>query len=247
MLRDNLAIQIDENVPDMVVGDPGRLRQILLNLVNNAIKFTERGRVLVHASATPGEHDHVEVRFSVSDTGIGIHRDSMDKLFQSFSQVDTSTTRRYGGTGLGLAIAKQLSELMGGHIGVESEPGVGTTFYCQPPFQRASLAPETVAALSRYEWPGNVRQLQNVIASLAVHGPKRGRVPPSLLPAHIARSAISPAATFEAARADFERRFVLAALARAGGQRARAARALGVTRQGLAKMLRRLRIEAEVG
>jgi DNA-binding NtrC family response regulator/tetratricopeptide (TPR) repeat protein len=112
---------------------------------------------------------------------------------------------------------------------------------------RASLAPETVAALSRYEWPGNVRQLQNVIASLAVHGPKRGRVPPSLLPAHIARSAISSAATFEAAREDFERRFVLAALAKAGGQRARAARALGVTRQGLAKMLRRLRIEAEVG
>jgi DNA-binding NtrC family response regulator/tetratricopeptide (TPR) repeat protein len=108
---------------------------------------------------------------------------------------------------------------------------------------RASLAPETVAALTRYEWPGNVRQLQNVIASLAVHAPRRGRVPPSLLPVHIARTAISPGATFDAAREDFERRFVSAALARAGGQRAKAARALGVTRQGLAKMMRRLRIE----
>ena len=137
-----LAIQIDENVPDGVIGDPGRLRQILLNLVNNAIKFTERGRVLVHASATPGDGDRIDVRFSVSDTGIGIPPESMEKLFQSFSQVDASTTRRFGGTGLGLAIAKQLTELMGGHIGVESEPGVGTTFYCQLPFRRAALAPE---------------------------------------------------------------------------------------------------------
>jgi two-component system response regulator HydG len=111
---------------------------------------------------------------------------------------------------------------------------------------RASLAPETLVALTRYDWPGNVRQLQNVIASLAVHAPRRGRVMPSLLPAHLVRSAAPAAATFDAAREDFERRFVLAALAQCGGQRGRAARALGITRQGLAKMLRRLRIDAEV-
>jgi DNA-binding NtrC family response regulator len=111
---------------------------------------------------------------------------------------------------------------------------------------RASLAPETLVALTRYDWPGNVRQLQNVIASLAVHAPRRGRVMPSLLPAHLVRSTAPTLATFDAAREEFERRFVLAALAQCGGQRGKAARALGMTRQGLAKMLRRLRIDGEV-
>ena len=108
---------------------------------------------------------------------------------------------------------------------------------------RASLAPETITALTRFDWPGNVRQLQNVIASLAVHAPRRGRVPPSLLPAQVAKSTALNETTFDAAREEFERRYVTAALARAGGQRARAARAIGVTRQGFAKMLKRLRLE----
>ena len=108
---------------------------------------------------------------------------------------------------------------------------------------RATLGPETVTALTRYEWPGNVRQLQNVLASLAVHAPRRGRVPASLLPAQIARTARAGPQTFDAARAEFERRFIAAELARAGGQRARAARALGVTRQGLAKMMKRLKLD----
>ncbi len=107
----------------------------------------------------------------------------------------------------------------------------------------AVLSTEAVAALARYDWPGNIRELQNVIASLAVHAPRRGRILPSLLPAHIARYGASSATTFETARQEFERRFVRAALAGAGGKRARAARALGVSRQGLAKMLRRLRID----
>jgi transcriptional regulator with GAF, ATPase, and Fis domain len=107
----------------------------------------------------------------------------------------------------------------------------------------AVLSSEAVAALARYDWPGNVRELQNVIAALAVHAPRRGRILPSLLPAHIARNGATSAATFESARQEFERRFVRAALAGAGGQRARAARVLGVSRQGLAKMLRRLRID----
>jgi DNA-binding NtrC family response regulator/tetratricopeptide (TPR) repeat protein len=108
---------------------------------------------------------------------------------------------------------------------------------------RATLGPETVTALTRYEWPGNIRQLQNVLASLAVHAPRRGRVPASLLPAQIARTAKAGPQTFDDARAEFERRFIAAELARAGGQRARAARALGVTRQGLAKMMKRLKLD----
>jgi two-component system, NtrC family, response regulator AtoC len=107
----------------------------------------------------------------------------------------------------------------------------------------ATLTAETVAALARYDWPGNVRELQNVVASLAVHAPRRGRILPAMLPAHVARSSMASATSFEAARYDFERRFVRAALAQAGGQRTRAARALGVSRQGLAKMLNRLGIE----
>ena len=110
----------------------------------------------------------------------------------------------------------------------------------------ATLTPETLAALARYDWPGNVRELQNAVASLAVHAPRRGRMLPSMLPMHIASAATAVSAqgqTFEAAREEFERRYVRAALARAGGHRSRAARALGVSRQGLAKMLNRLRID----
>jgi two-component system response regulator HydG len=107
---------------------------------------------------------------------------------------------------------------------------------------RATLAPDAVAALARYDWPGNVRELQNVIAWMAVHSPTRGRVGLSGLPEHVAHGGVIPAGSLEAAKEEFERRFVKAALASAGGQRARAARALGVTRQGLAKMMRRLGI-----
>jgi DNA-binding NtrC family response regulator len=110
---------------------------------------------------------------------------------------------------------------------------------------RATLAPETVAALTRYDWPGNVRELQNAVASLAVHGPRRGRITPGTLPHQVARAAPIEEMSFEAAREAFERRYVRAALARAGGHRSRAARALGVSRQGLAKMLRRLGLEQE--
>jgi transcriptional regulator with GAF, ATPase, and Fis domain len=108
---------------------------------------------------------------------------------------------------------------------------------------RATLAPETVAALTRYEWPGNVRELQNAVASLAVHGPRRGRITPGVLPPALART---PAASesFETARAEFERRYVRAALAQAGGHRSRAAHALGLSRQGLSKMLRRLGLDS---
>jgi transcriptional regulator with PAS, ATPase and Fis domain len=109
----------------------------------------------------------------------------------------------------------------------------------------ATLGPEALAALSRYDWPGNVRELQNAIAWMVVHAPRRGRVGPSLLPAQLASAPLATGSSFELAREEFERRYVRAALAQAGGQRLVAARALGVSRQGLAKMLRRLRIEGE--
>jgi PAS domain S-box-containing protein len=118
-----------KNLPPNLVGDPLRLGQILINLVNNAVKFTERGEVLVTVALEEQLADRVKVRFSVRDTGIGMTPEQSAKLFQAFSQADTSTTRKYGGTGLGLSISKRLVELMGGTIWAESELGAGSTFH----------------------------------------------------------------------------------------------------------------------
>jgi PAS domain S-box-containing protein len=128
----DLAYLVADGTPAAVVGDVTRLRQILLNLLSNAVKFTERGEVVLSVSARrlDGAGSLHELTFSVRDTGIGIPPDRLGRLFQSFSQVDASTTRRYGGTGLGLAISQRLTELMGGRIGVTSEVGVGSDFRC---------------------------------------------------------------------------------------------------------------------
>jgi signal transduction histidine kinase/CheY-like chemotaxis protein len=127
---------IHPEVPSLLCGDPGRLRQILVNLVGNAIKFTDDGEVTIRVSLDDEDTNHVTIRFSVSDTGIGILPMDMDRLFKSFSQVDSSTTRKFGGTGLGLAISRQLSELMGGRIGVKSQEGKGSTFWFTAIFKK---------------------------------------------------------------------------------------------------------------
>jgi signal transduction histidine kinase/DNA-binding response OmpR family regulator len=124
-----LACQVPEEVPDAVMGDPTRLRQILVNLSGNAIKFTDRGEVVVRVAVeSQGERESL-LHFTVSDTGIGIPADKQQVIFEAFAQADTATTRRFGGTGLGLSICSRLVELMGGRIWVESEPGSGSTFH----------------------------------------------------------------------------------------------------------------------
>jgi PAS domain S-box-containing protein len=124
-----LACRISPDVPDGLVGDIRRLRQVLINLTSNAIKFTERGEVVIDATAESADRNHVLLHFTVSDTGVGIPRDKQQAIFQAFVQADGSTTRRYGGTGLGLAISSRLVELMGGRIWVESKPGAGSRFH----------------------------------------------------------------------------------------------------------------------
>jgi PAS domain S-box-containing protein len=130
-----LACQIAPNVPPALRGDPSRLRQILVNLIGNAVKFTETGEVVVRVECRPVDGQRVVVTFTVSDTGIGIPRDKHGTIFDPFTQADASTTRRFGGTGLGLTISARLAQLMGGGISVESEPGKGTQFHVELPFE----------------------------------------------------------------------------------------------------------------
>ena len=131
-----LAILIRAGVPTHVKGDPARLRQVLVNLANNAIKFTESGEVLIRVSTVQHEETGETLKFEVIDTGIGIAADGIDRLFEPFSQADASTTREYGGTGLGLTISKQIAEAMGGWIGAESQLGKGSTFFFTAQLER---------------------------------------------------------------------------------------------------------------
>lgn len=141
----------DDDVPDRLIGDALRLGQVLINLAGNAVKFTERGDVVVGIKVLAGDDKQTRLRFSISDTGIGMSAEQLNRLFRPFQQADGSITRRFGGTGLGLVIARQLVELMGGKLDVESRPGVGTTFWFDVGFERtmasvdaSSSAPEAL-------------------------------------------------------------------------------------------------------
>ena len=131
-----LILHIDPDVPTQLVGDPIRIRQVLINLANNAIKFTEKGNICIHIMLESLTDEVAGLKFEVIDSGIGIPQERVDRLFKPFSQVDASTTRKFGGTGLGLAISKQLAELMGGHITLKSQVGTGSTFIINIPFKR---------------------------------------------------------------------------------------------------------------
>jgi signal transduction histidine kinase/CheY-like chemotaxis protein len=132
-----LSLDIDPDVPDALVGDVGRLRQVIVNLIGNAIKFTPAGEVVLHVGLTSKTAESVNLHFMVSDTGIGIPAEKQDLIFDAFAQGDGSTTREFGGTGLGLSISTQLVSMMGGRIWVESEPGVGSKFHFTARFGRS--------------------------------------------------------------------------------------------------------------
>ena len=171
--RLELALSIASSVPRRIVADSGRLKQILLNLIGNAVKFTTLGHVYVEVTAPIKDGAH-ELHVSVRDTGIGISQSVQAALFQKFTQADASSTRRYGGTGLGLAICRQLIVLMGGRIGIDSTPGVGSTFWFTLPMGVADtmdigLAPKEIrgkrvlivdarstAMCSKLSWPAGV-------------------------------------------------------------------------------------------
>ncbi len=156
-----LATLIAPDVPRHLRGDPARLRQVLLNLVSNAIKFTERGEVVIQAALQSECQDCATIRFAVRDTGIGISKSAQTKLFQSFSQVDASTTRQYGGTGLGLAISQQLVHLMAGEMGVESVEGIGSIFWFTVPLELADSTPSSALP----QMPLNISRLRLLVAA----------------------------------------------------------------------------------
>ncbi|MFD2162224.1 two-component regulator propeller domain-containing protein [Paradesertivirga mongoliensis] len=145
----DLVYELDSNIPPVLIGDSLRLRQILINLVSNAMKFTKRGQVLLTGSLQKIHNDTLQIKFEVSDTGIGIPEDKISRLFKAFSQVDSSTTRKYGGTGLGLAISERLVQLMNGNIGVRSKEGEGTTFFFDIAVKASSVPRHQHQSLSK--------------------------------------------------------------------------------------------------
>ena len=149
-----VAICIDDGCDRFLKGDPTRLRQVMINILGNAIKFTEKGEVIVKTATTPIDRYRVNLNISISDTGVGISPQDRQKLFKPFSQADGSTTRKYGGTGLGLTISHELVSLMGGTLDCESEPGHGATFYFTIPMLKNNEMPKRAVSLSRHELKG---------------------------------------------------------------------------------------------
>jgi signal transduction histidine kinase/CheY-like chemotaxis protein len=175
---------VDADVPDLVRGDPGRVRQVLLNLVGNAIKFTEQGHVIVRVHRVRDDAGALRLRFEVEDTGVGIAADVQERLFAPFTQADASTTRKFGGTGLGLSISRRLVELMGGAITLTSAPGVGSTFSFELPFAvAAGAAPSAQVELDRVrgvrvlivdDVPANRLVLQHLTEGWGMHPVEAG-------------------------------------------------------------------------
>jgi CheY-like chemotaxis protein/HPt (histidine-containing phosphotransfer) domain-containing protein len=181
----NLTIRssVDANIPAMLLGDPSRIRQVLLNLVSNAIKFTSHGSILLRISQLHTDGDQHHIRFEVQDSGIGIPSDKLHLLFQPFSQADASITRKYGGTGLGLSISKRLVEMMEGHIGVSSTEGQGTTFWFDltldkgaPEIAAADTLPPTGTASPRQEQAQPKKDKDKPLILLAEDNPVNQRV-----------------------------------------------------------------------
>ena len=164
----SLEIQIADNVPDGLIGDPDRLRQVLLNLVGNAMKFTSQGGICMMVAQEPDDEDGMLLHFAVRDTGIGIPADKQELIFEAFRQADGSTTRKYGGTGLGLSICSRLVEMMGGSIYVESEVGAGSTFHFTARFE--------VAREARQSAPTDSVSLQNMLNGVGTAGKSSLRI-----------------------------------------------------------------------
>jgi two-component system, sensor histidine kinase and response regulator len=197
-----LACEIDPDVPVRLVGDPGRLRQVLVNLVGNSLKFTERGEIVVRIGIVNESNGQAIVRFAVEDTGIGIPREKQGLIFESFTQADGSSTRRYGGTGLGLTICSQLVELMGGSITVASEPGLGSVFTFTAAFGKegaSDQAPATLALEGR-----RVLIVDDNATQRAILGARLGRCGARVVTADGGCTALAAIENAQAAGAPFE-------------------------------------------
>jgi len=175
----HLECAVHHEVPSRLVGDPGRLRQVLLNLGGNAVKFTERGRVTLAVERLEEGEERVTLRFSVTDTGMGMDEETRGRIFRAFEQADASIARRYGGSGLGLAIASRLVGLMGGHVGVDSAPGEGSTFWFDASFEKqAGVAPESAVPSDDGELDGarvlvvgpSAAMRRSYVTKLSAHG-----------------------------------------------------------------------------
>jgi signal transduction histidine kinase/CheY-like chemotaxis protein len=171
-----LVCLVEPEVPSLLSGDPGRLRQILVNLGSNAVKFTKKGEIVILVCLESEDEQNATIRFAVSDTGIGIPANLPENLFSPFTQVDSSTTRQYGGTGLGLAISRQLAELMGGKIGMESKEGKGSTFWFTAVFEKQPAGPGSEdEGLAKIEGEGATERCATVPA-ISENGKRKIRI-----------------------------------------------------------------------